>query len=78
MPLAPDDDARLASFVEHGKAFYEQRRGQLNLSCAQCHDDLAANGSAAASFRTVHPTGYPLYRLEWQKSARCSDGSAIV
>ena len=52
---------------ERGRALFEQRIGQLDLSCAQCHDDNWPAGAwAAASIPQAHPTGYPIYRLEWQ------------
>ena len=42
------------------------RQGQLNLSCAQCHDDNWGQKLGGAAIPQAHPTGYPLYRLEWQ------------
>ena len=36
------------------------------MSCAQCHDDNWGQHLAGASIPQAHPTGYPLYRLEWQ------------
>ena len=49
-----------------GKKLFEQRQGQLNLSCAQCHDDNWGQRLGGAAIPQAHPTGYPLYRLEWQ------------
>lgn len=49
-----------------GKEFYYRRQGQLNLSCSQCHDDNAGKKLAGSSIPQAHPTGYPIYRLEWQ------------
>ena len=66
MPIAPSDDARLASFRDKGRALFERRQGQLNLSCSQCHDDNWGRLLAGANVPQGHPTGYPLYRLEWQ------------
>lgn len=66
MPIAPPDDARLAPALARGAALYAQRRGQLDLSCAQCHDDNAGRRLAGSVIPQAHPTGYPLYRLEWQ------------
>ncbi len=65
-PIAPPDDPRLRPFVEAGEALWRQRQGQLNLSCAQCHDDNAGGRLAGATIPQGHPTGYPIYRLEWQ------------
>jgi sulfur-oxidizing protein SoxA len=66
MPVAPDDDPRMAPVVEAGRALWNRRLGQLNLSCAQCHDDNAGQKLASATIPEAHPTGYPIYRLEWQ------------
>jgi sulfur-oxidizing protein SoxA len=66
MPIAPADDARLEPFRKRGEALYNRRIGQLNFSCANCHDDNAGQKLASAVIPQGHPTGYPLYRLEWQ------------
>lgn len=66
LPLAPPDDARLERFRQHGRALFQQRLGQLDLSCAQCHDRLAGRRLGGSVIPQGHPTGYPLYRLEWQ------------
>lgn len=66
MPLAPPTDGRLQSTRALGETLYRQRRGQLDLSCAQCHDDNAGQRLAGSTIPQAHPTGYPLYRLEWQ------------
>ncbi len=66
LPIAPSDDLRLASFREQGAAIYQSRQGQLNLSCAICHDDNAGKKLAGVTIPEAHPTGYPRYRLEWQ------------
>lgn len=66
LAVAPDADARSAPFREAGRAAFHLRRGQLNLSCAQCHDDNWGKSLAGAAIPQGHPTGYPIYRLEWQ------------
>ncbi|MET0520296.1 MAG: sulfur oxidation c-type cytochrome SoxA [Burkholderiaceae bacterium] len=67
LPIAPPaDDARLRPFVDRGQALFERRIGQLNLSCAQCHDARAGLRLGGSLIPQGHPTGYPLYRLEWQ------------
>jgi L-cysteine S-thiosulfotransferase len=65
-PIAIADDARTRPFIEAGREVFERRQGQLNLSCAQCHDDNWGKSLAGARLPQAHPTGYPLYRLEWQ------------
>lgn len=66
LPIAPPDDARLAATRAQGAALYTGRMGQLNFSCAQCHDENAGGHLGSAPIPQAHPTGYPLYRLEWQ------------
>jgi sulfur-oxidizing protein SoxA len=66
MPIAPDTDARTQPFRDNGRALYTRRQGQLNLSCAQCHDDNGGGKLAGSPVTQGQATGYPLYRLEWQ------------
>ncbi len=65
-PIAPPDDPRLKPFLDKGRALFTERQGQLNLSCAQCHDDNWGKHLAGSIVPQAHPTGYPIYRLEWQ------------
>ena len=66
MPIAPPADTRMEAVRAAGEALYRARRGQLDLSCAQCHDERAGGRLAGSAIPQGHPTGYPLYRLEWQ------------
>lgn len=66
MVVAPPTDDRLQPARALGEGLYRQRRGQLDLSCAQCHDDNAGRRLAGSTIPQAHPTAYPLYRLEWQ------------
>ena len=65
-PIEAHDDPRLAPFIDKGRAAFNQRQGQLNLSCGQCHDDNWGKHLAGNTVPQAHPTGYPTYRLEWQ------------
>jgi L-cysteine S-thiosulfotransferase len=66
MPITAGSDAELAPFVARGHDLFRERQGQLNLSCANCHDDNWDKRLAGSAITQGHPTGYPLYRLEWQ------------
>lgn len=66
LPITPDDDPRLTPFRDRGRQLYAQRLGALNLACSQCHDALAGGRLGGSVIPQGHPTGYPLYRLEWQ------------
>jgi sulfur-oxidizing protein SoxA len=65
MPIV-QSDARLAPAIEAGRKLFTQRLGQIDLSCAQCHDDNWGKQLASSPVPQGHPTGYPIYRLEWQ------------
>jgi sulfur-oxidizing protein SoxA len=59
-------DPQLEAFRAKGRDRFMQRQGQLNLGCTNCHDDNWDKRLAGAAITQGHPTGYPLYRLEWQ------------
>jgi L-cysteine S-thiosulfotransferase len=59
-------DPELEPFVARGHDLFMQRQGQLNLGCTNCHDDNWDKRLAGSAITQGHPTGYPLYRLEWQ------------
>jgi sulfur-oxidizing protein SoxA len=65
-PITAGDDPRLKPFVEQGRALFMQREGQLNLACANCHNDNFDKHLAGSPVTQAQPTGYPEYRLEWQ------------
>jgi L-cysteine S-thiosulfotransferase len=66
MPITPPSDPQLAPFIDRGKALFSQRLGQLNMSCAHCHDEQAGKKLGSSPIPQAHPTAYPMYRLEWQ------------
>jgi sulfur-oxidizing protein SoxA len=65
LPIVSEDE-RMSPFIQTGRAIYHTRQGQLDLACAQCHDDNWGKKLAGITLPQGHPTGYPLYRLEWQ------------
>jgi sulfur-oxidizing protein SoxA len=66
IPVQVEIDGPTRPFFEAGKALFTARQGQLNLSCSQCHDDLAGQRLGGSVIPQGHPNGYPEYRLEWQ------------
>ena len=66
MAIEAGIDPQLEPFVARGRDLFMQRQGQLNLACANCHDDNWDKRLAGSTITQGHPTGYPLYRLEWQ------------
>jgi sulfur-oxidizing protein SoxA len=66
LPIEIAVNEKTRPFLEAGRASFNRRQGQLNLSCAQCHDANWGKSLAGTPIPQAHPTGYPLYRLEWQ------------
>lgn len=66
LPIRPPHDPRLDPARRTGEQLYRTRFGQLDFSCAQCHDDHAGQRLAGSTIPQAHPVGYPIYRLEWQ------------
>ena len=51
---------------QRGAQLFVQRMGQLDLSCAQCHDANWGKRLAGSIIPQGHASAYPIYRLEWQ------------
>ena len=66
LPIDIKLDEKTKVALEAGRATFLRRQGQLNLSCAQCHDERWGIKLAGNTIPQAHPTGYPIYRLEWQ------------
>jgi sulfur-oxidizing protein SoxA len=66
MAIKAGSDPQLEPFVAKGRDVFMRRQGQLNLGCTNCHDDNWDKHLAGSAITQGHPTGYPLYRLEWQ------------
>ncbi|SHL90385.1 sulfur oxidation c-type cytochrome SoxA [Bradyrhizobium lablabi] len=66
VPIETSGDPQLEPFIAKGRELFMQRQGQLNLGCANCHDDNWDKRLAGSAITQAQPTGYPLYRLEWQ------------
>lgn len=62
--VATDGPAR--SFYAAGRTMFFTQQGQLNISCAQCHDDSWGKRLRAERISQGQPNGFPTYRLEWQ------------
>jgi sulfur-oxidizing protein SoxA len=67
LAIAVVADASSQPFIAAGRAIFEARQGQLNIACAQCHDDDWGKRLAGNLVPQAQPTGYPVYRLQWQE-----------
>jgi L-cysteine S-thiosulfotransferase len=66
VPIAVSIEGPARARFEAGRASYNQRRGQMNLSCAHCHDAQWGKRLLSETISQGHPNAYPAYRLEWQ------------
>lgn len=67
MPLAVDlEQGNMQEWHDKGKDLYYTRVGQLNLSCANCHESNAGNMIRADHLSQGQINGFPTYRLKWQ------------
>ena len=62
----PDDPRALAAY-ERGKKHFYQKRGQLNMACADCHKFYSGNLVRADKLSPAlgHLTHFPVYRSKW-------------
>ena len=66
MPIAVKPTLENKVALQKGRQSFYERIGQLNLSCAQCHEDRAGLKLGGSTIPQGHPNAYPIYRLEWQ------------
>jgi len=58
-------DGPAAASFERGKELYYTRFGQLDMSCAHCHENNYGNYVRADMLSQGQINGFPLYRLKW-------------
>ena len=66
MPVEVAIDGPAQPFFEAGREFYYQRRGQLDMSCASCHEAYYGMSLRADMLSQGQSNGFPTYRLKWQ------------
>lgn len=66
MPMNVAIDGPAAPFWEKGKEMYYTRFGQLEMSCANCHEDNYGNYIRSDHLSQGQINGFPLYRLKDQ------------
>ncbi|UWQ31114.1 sulfur oxidation c-type cytochrome SoxA [Leisingera sp. M527] len=64
MPVNVAIDGPAQSTWEQGKEMYYTRTGQLELSCANCHEDNYGNMIRADHLSQGQINGFPVYRLK--------------
>jgi sulfur-oxidizing protein SoxA len=58
-------DGPASDAFQRGKELYYTRVGQLDMSCAHCHEDNYGNYIRADMLSQGNINGFPLYRLKW-------------
>lgn len=66
MPVNVRLDGPAKKFFEKGREFYNQRRGQMDMSCAHCHDNNYGNMARSNVLSQGQMNGFPTYRFKWQ------------
>ena len=65
MPVQVQTDGPMAEWHSKGKDLYYTRVGQLNMSCANCHEDNYGKMIRADHLSQGQINGFPVYRLKW-------------
>jgi len=66
IPIRVDISGAAQSHWAQGESLFFKRQGQLNLSCANCHDQNQGKRLFTDLLSQGQPNAYPVYRLEWQ------------
>ncbi|WP_137127209.1 sulfur oxidation c-type cytochrome SoxA [Roseomonas sp. HF4] len=67
MPVAVDIAGPARAFFDRGEAFYNTRRGQLDMRCGSCHEDNYGRSLRADLLSQGMSNGFPTYRLKEQR-----------
>ncbi|GAC1413553.1 MAG: sulfur oxidation c-type cytochrome SoxA [Candidatus Velthaea sp.] len=66
MPVKVATTGPAHAFWLAGKQFYQTRRGQLDMSCEQCHGQNNDRKLRSETLSQGQTNGFPTYRLSWQ------------
>ena len=74
------DSAESMKWYERGKKHFYAKRGQLNMSCADCHYSNAGNRIRADILSPAlgHTTHFPVYRNSWSLKNKSGDGMGTL
>ena len=67
VPVKVQIDGPMKPFFEKGKKLYYTRMGQLDMACANCHEDNYGKRIRSDMLSQGQINGFPTYRLKWQK-----------
>ncbi len=63
MPVRVKIDGQAAAAFEAGKAYFYRARGELDMSCASCHEDNVGEKLGAQTISQGQTNGFPAYRI---------------
>jgi L-cysteine S-thiosulfotransferase len=67
IPMNVKVDGNMKPFFDKGKAFYYERRGQLDMACSHCHEQYYGGTIRSELLSQGQVNGFPTFRLKWQK-----------
>jgi sulfur-oxidizing protein SoxA len=65
-PMDVRIDGAAQPYFEAGRVFFYQRRGQLDMACAHCHERYAGQRLRGEVVSQGQTNGFPVYRFTWQ------------
>jgi sulfur-oxidizing protein SoxA len=66
LPMAVVIDGPAHATWQRGRDLYYARHGQMNIACAQCHEQNWSKRLYQETLSQGHGNAFPAYRLEWQ------------
>jgi len=74
------NDAKAMAAYNRGKNHFYAKRGQLNMSCADCHYHYAGSKIRADILSPAlgQPSGFPVYRNKWAGDSSKGDGMGTL
>ena len=66
LPIRVVVDGPASESFARGRQFFSQRRGQPNLSCANCHEQHVGGHLRSEPISQGQINGFPIYRQLWQ------------
>jgi len=67
LPMAIRIDEQVQEWVDRGQEIFVTRRGQLNLSCQNCHDDHWGQMLRGDMISQGQINAFPIFRLTWDE-----------
>ena len=64
---APGQAAQWQAVLDQGARRFTTRLGRMNLACVHCHEQKVGRQMRTEVASPGHPTGFPVYRMGWQK-----------